>query len=145
MRKPGTHPQREITLRAFLESSAAPLDVRLDVSKRLLTALARLHEGERVHGRLDPESIRLSGVRSYRIVLASDDSPRSGARDTRYSPPEGGASLRGDVYALGSILAELLDDAPASVHAVVSVMRDEDPHSRYANATVAMCALARAT
>ncbi len=145
MRKRVASTPREITLRAFLESATAPLDARLDVAKRLLTAVARVHENDHVHGRLDLDAVRLVGVRSYRIVLPGDDAPRSGVRDTRYSPPEGGSSIRGDVFALGLILDVLLNGAPESVRAVVAVMRDPDPHARYANATVAMCALARAT
>jgi hypothetical protein len=145
MRKSIAHTSREVTLRAFLEDRAAPLDVRIDVAKRLLTAIARMHERDVVHGRLDPDAIRLTGVRSYRIVIGVDDAPSSGLRDTRFSPPEGEPTLRGDVFALGAILAELLTDAPPSIVRVVAVMTERDPLARYANAQVAMCALARAT
>ena len=144
---PPTHAGRETTLRAVLDdlSRAAPLDARLDIAKRLLTAVARLHERERVHGCLDPSAIRLRGVRSFRVALTPDDEePQSGIRDTRYAPPEGERSMHGDVYALGAILRELLVDAPPTVMAVLDVMVETNPQARYATAQVAMCAFARA-
>lgn len=147
MRKLNAHAARVVTLRSLLERADGPLpplDARIDLAKRLLTTIARMHERQRVHGWLDPSAIRLSGVRSFRVELSGDDeAPGSGIRDKRYAPPEGDRSEHGDVYALGRILRELLPDAPAAVDAVISVMVEHERGARYANAHVAMCAFAR--
>jgi hypothetical protein len=147
MRKSNAHAAREVTLRSLMERAegqSPPLDTRIDVAKRLLTAIARMHERQRVHGSLDPSAIRLSGVRSFRVdVIGEDDAPASGIRDTRYAPPEGERSMHGDVYSVGLILGELLADAPVALRTVIAVMTERDPQARYANAQVAMCAFAR--
>lgn len=137
--------RRDVTLRAFLDASRSSLDVRLDIAKRLLTVVARMHERARVHGRLGLDTVRLSGVRSFRVdVSLDDDPPSSGTRDKRFTPPEGEPSLRGDVFALGTILSELLGaELPSSLAAITRVMTDPDPMARYASAQVAMNALSR--
>lgn len=132
------------TLFSLCQAPSVTLEARIDVAKRLLTAIARLHERGHVHGRLDPSSIRIAGVRSFRVDVSVDEIPSSGPRDLRYAPPERDASTLGDVYALGVILGELLHDAPESIRAIVSIMSDSDPNARYASAQVAMNALARA-
>jgi len=139
---------RRMTLREYLDAPRAPLAARIDLAKRLLTAVGRLHDRGRVHGRLDPRFIVLEGARSFRIeVRVDDDAPMSGIRELRLSAPEGDASARGDVYVLGVLLRELLEDEqlPQPIATLVEVMAHKDPHERYANAHVAMCALVRAT
>lgn len=139
---------RRMTLREYLDGPRAPLAARIDLAKRLLTAVGRMHDRGRVHGRLNPRLIVLEGARSFRIeVRLDDDAPMSGTRELLLSAPEGDASMRGDVYVLGRLLRELLDDEqlPQPISRLVEVMAHKDPHERYANAHVAMCALVRAT
>jgi hypothetical protein len=143
MRKSNAQASREVTLWSLRNEPNVSLDARIDVAKRLLTAIARMHERKLVHGRLEPSAIRLRGVRSFRVEVSVDEAPSSGVRDLRYTPPERDSSMLGDVYALGVILGELLDDAPESLRSVLSVMIEANPTARYASALVAMNAFAR--
>jgi hypothetical protein len=137
-----------LTLRAYLDGPRSALPARIDIAKRLVTAVARLHERGDVHGHLDPSAIILIGTRTHKIELRTDDEepPVSGMRDMRYRAPELEASPRGDVFALGAILRQLLDDPalPCRIERVLSVMTEHEPSARYVNAQVAMCAFARA-
>lgn len=143
MRKSNAPASREVSLWSLRKERSISLDARMDVAKRLLTTIARMHERRLVHGRLEPSTIQLRGVRSFRVTVSVDEAPSSGVRDLRYSPPERDASMLGDVFALGVILGELLDDAPEGVRAVLAVMTDPNPAARYASAQVAMNAFAR--
>jgi hypothetical protein len=137
-----------MTLRDYLNGPRAPIAARIDLAKRVLTAFGRLHDRGRVHGRIDASLILLEGARSFRIeVRLDEDEPHSGLRDVRMRAPEADATPRGDVYALGLLLRELLadDELPEGIARLVDLMAAADPNERYANAHVAMCALVRAT
>lgn len=139
---PAVEKSSRYTLRTYLQREQTLLSERLDIAKRILAVVARRHESGRPAGRLDLDSILLSGVRSFRVEL-TDDGPASGVR-----PRGAGEELEhwatNDVRALGRVLDALLGDAdlPAGPARVVANMRSEtDP---YADARLAMNAFARA-
>jgi hypothetical protein len=139
---------RRVTLREYLDAPRTALGSRIDLAKRLLTAVGRLHDRGRVHGRIDPQNILLEGARSFRVeVRLEDEAPISGLREVRYRAPEIEPTTRDDVHALGLILRELLqdDELPEPIARFVEVMASSEPFERYANAHVAMCALVRIT
>jgi len=127
------------SLRAYLRRERAPLVERLDLAKRILAAVARRHEAGRPAGRLDPDTVFLTGVRSFRVDL--EDAPQSGVRRRGTSDNADDWAVS-DVRAVGALLAELLDDQdlPAGPARVVAAMSSE---TTYADARLAMNAFAR--
>lgn len=130
------------SLRSYLQREPTLVSERLDLAKRILAVVARRHESGRPAGRLDLDSIVISGVRSFKVEL-TDDGPVSGTR-RRGSHEELEHWAVNDVRALGRVLGLLLadDDLPAGPARVIAIMQsDTDP---YADARLAMNAFARA-
>lgn len=129
------------TLRAYLQRERTPLSERYDLAKRILAAVARRHSDGRPAGRIEPDTIQLTGLRSFRVELV-DDGPASGVR-RKGAHHELDAWAENDVRALGRVLVALLPDEelPASIVRVLATMTGE---GAYADARLAMNAFARA-
>lgn len=129
------------TLRAYLQRGRTPLSERLDLAKRILATVARRHEDGRPAGRIEPDAIQLTGVRSFRVELL-DDGPVSGVR-RKGTHTELDAWAENDVRAVGRVLVALFpdEDLPPGIARVLATMIGE---GAYADARLAMNAFARA-
>jgi serine/threonine protein kinase len=123
-----------------------PVDEALEIARQVAEALAYLHEKRIVHRDLKPENILLTGAGRVKILdfgIALDESKRRltwmGLSNTvgtpDYMAPEQMGGRRGDartdIYALGTILYEMLTGhlphSAANPHALMRLKAREDP------------------
>jgi serine/threonine-protein kinase len=148
-----------------------PPDEALDIARQICEALVYMHEKGVVHRDLKPENVLLTGDGKVKILdfgIALDASARrltwTGLSNTigtpNYVAPEqiGGrrGDARADVYALGTILYEMLTgELPFSVpnaHAMLHAKTRDDPDPIHRHLPgidpsleeIVMCAIARA-
>lgn len=128
------------TLEAYFQREQAPLVERYDLAKRILAAVARRHEAGRPAGRLEGDSVLLTGLRSFRVELL-DEGPVSGVRRKGAHEDLEDWSTN-DVRVLGKVLSRILPDAdlPRPVALVLAAMKN----GGYDDARLAMNAFARA-
>jgi len=136
-----------ISLRAIMRDfRPMPTDKALDHARQLCEALVYMHSEKVVHRDLKPENVLVTGDGTLKIMdfgIALDESARrltwSGLSSTigtpDYMAPEQVSGRRGDVrtdiYALGTILYEMLTGelpyAGANVYAMMKAKTTEDP------------------
>jgi serine/threonine-protein kinase len=143
-----------VSLRALMRDNGGklPPEKALDIARQICRALVYMHRERVVHRDLKPENILVTASGDVKIMdfgIALDESARrltwSGLSTTvgtpDYMAPEQVQGKRGDVrtdiYALGTILYEMLvGELPYSAPNVYGVMRaktsaDPQPPSRY--------------
>src|ERR1035441_7937923 len=95
------------TLAERLHEGKLPVAEGLRFAMTLADALRRIHDSGRVYGALTPSNIALTGTS---VELA--DPPKQAGGVTPYTAPEllhgKPADVRGDIFAFGAILFEML-------------------------------------
>ncbi|HLK48103.1 MAG TPA: protein kinase [Bryobacteraceae bacterium] len=119
------------TLAQRLQERIVPLGEALRIGMEVAQALRNLHDEERVHGALSPQSIELT---PSGIELVSARTPRG--VPTPYSAPEvltgQPPDARSDIFSFGAVLFEMIEgrwpfegDTPESL--AVALQRDPTP------------------
>jgi serine/threonine protein kinase len=107
---------RPATLRSRLELGPLPPDECFRCARRLLAALAFLHEAGVVHRDVKPENcLFVDGELKLGDfgLLAEADPQVSRVGTPKYMPPDGHMGPRADVYAAGLVIYEMMTGLPA--------------------------------
>jgi serine/threonine protein kinase len=102
---------RPLTLQTIIEDRRLKVDATLEIIRRLLCGLARLHELDLVHRDVKPSNIVF--VNGYPKladigILTAHPSKGKLIGTPRYMPPDRVMDQTGDVYAIGKVLHEML-------------------------------------
>ncbi len=134
------------TLAAMMAGPALDLDRVGSICAQIAAALAEAHDADLVHKNLSPTNVMVGPKGRRDVVKVLDFGLGSLARSSQavrlrtgrdYAAPEAtrssGASKAGDVFALGSIAAELIGKTPCGetgLAALIAAMIDPDPTGR---------------
>lgn len=132
----------------------APLADRLTLFSRILDAVAFAHAHGIVHRDLKPENVMVGGFGEVYVMdwgVAQDgavDLEPAVVGTPGFMAPEqeraAGVDRRADVFALGALLAHVIDDVESgALRAIASKARDQDPDARYQSVESLAADLAR--
>lgn len=105
---------RPLTLRQVLRNACLDAEVALEIARRLLRGLAKLHATGLVHRDIKPANIvlvnRQPKLADIGMVVRGDaEAPLGGTPD--YMPPDQRMDRTADTYAMGKVLHEMLRGA----------------------------------
>jgi hypothetical protein len=115
---------------------------RIKLFRGICDGIAAAHEADVLHLDVKPENVIVENgapiVTDFGLSTMVSDDARGRGGTAMYMAPEqrrgDPIDARADVYALGRLLAKMLDGREGSLHAIVARATDEDPSKRYANA-----------
>ena len=107
---------RPLTLATIIKGGRLKLDVSIEIARRLLRGLARLHELDLLHRDVKPSNIifvnrqpKLADIG----ILTVDQQSTKVVGTPKYMPPDRTIDKTADVYAMGVLLREMIESAPA--------------------------------
>lgn len=106
-----TQPYQPLTLETIINGGTLDPDVAMEVARRLLRGLARLHEEELVHRDIKPSNIVFVDRRPKLAdigMVAHDTDVALEVGTPEYMPPDRVMNKTADVYAFGKILHEMI-------------------------------------
>jgi len=102
---------RPLTLDTIIKAHRLRMDVAIEIGRRMLRGLAKLHTLDLVHRDIKPSNIvfvnrhpKLADIG----VMTADPSIGRAAGTPRYMPPDHVMDKTGDVYAMGKVLHEMI-------------------------------------
>jgi serine/threonine protein kinase len=130
-----------VRLDEFLSRSST-LAERLRIFQRVCDAVGFAHSRGVVHRDLKPQNIMIGEFGEVLVMdwgvarrLEEPEPPGVMAGTPRYMAPEQGASPQCDVYSLGALLEDLLDEErPRALAAIVAKAKNPVPAARYQSA-----------
>jgi serine/threonine protein kinase len=108
------------TLRGLMDLQDVPFNAAVEIVRRILKGLARLHELDLLHRDVKPSNIvfvnRNPKLADIGIVAsgAPGQTPGRSIGTPRYMPPDRAKDKTADVFAAGKILDELIDPRPGA-------------------------------
>jgi len=107
---------RPLTLTTIIKGGRLKLDIVVEVARRLLRGLARLHELDLLHRDVKPSNIifvnrqpKLADIG----ILTVEQEPTKVVGTPKYMPPDRTIDKTADVYAMGVLLREMIESVPA--------------------------------
>ncbi len=107
---------RPLTLATIIKGGRLKLDVAVEIARRLLRGLAKLHELDLLHRDVKPSNIvfvnrhpKLADIG----ILTADQGPAKVIGTPKYMPPDRAIDKTADVYAMGVLLREMIESIPA--------------------------------
>lgn len=116
IREPFPPSYRPLTLATVIKGGRLKLDVAVEIARRLLRGLAKLHELDLLHRDVKPSNIIFVN-RNPKLadigILTIEQGPSKIIGTPKYMPPDRVIDKTGDVYAMGIILREMIESIPA--------------------------------
>lgn len=116
IREPFPSPYRPLTLATIIKGGRLKLDIAVEIVRRLLRGLAKLHELDLLHRDVKPSNIifvnrhpKLADIG----ILTMDQGPAKVVGTPKYMPPDRVIDKTADVYAMGVMLREMIESIPA--------------------------------
>jgi serine/threonine protein kinase len=106
---PGSY--QPLTLDKIIRANRLPVDVAIELARRLLRGLAKLHELDLVHRDIKPSNIvfvnRNPKLADIGVLTAEGESGKP-VGTPRYMPPDKAMDKTADTYAFGKVLNEMI-------------------------------------
>ncbi len=107
---------RPLTLATIIKGGRLKLDIAVEIARRLLRGLSKLHELDLLHRDVKPSNIvfvnrhpKLADIG----ILTADQGPAKVIGTPKYMPPDRVIAKTADVYAMGVLLREMIESVPA--------------------------------
>lgn len=116
IREPFPSTYRPLTLATIIKGGRLKLDIVVEIARRLLRGLAKLHELDLLHRDVKPSNIifvnrhpKLADIG----ILTVEQGPAKVVGTPKYMPPDRVIDKTADVYAMGVMLREMIESIPA--------------------------------
>ncbi len=113
---PFPNPYHPLTLATIIKGGRLKLDIAVEIARRLLRGLSKLHELDLLHRDVKPSNIvfvnrhpKLADIG----ILTADQGPAKIVGTPKYMPPDRVIDKTADVYAMGVLLREMIESVPA--------------------------------
>lgn len=107
---------RPLTLAIVIKGGRLKLDIAVEIARRLLRGLSKLHELDLLHRDVKPSNIvfvnrhpKLADIG----ILTADSGPAKIIGTPKYMPPDRVIDKTADVFAMGVLLREMIESVPA--------------------------------
>jgi tRNA A-37 threonylcarbamoyl transferase component Bud32 len=107
---------RPLTLATIIKGGRLKLDIAVEIARRLLRGLSKLHDLNLLHRDVKPSNIVIVN-RNPKLadigILTGDQGPAKVIGTPKYMPPDRAIDKTADVYAMGVVLREMIQSVPA--------------------------------
>ncbi len=112
-----------------------PLQEKIALGGHLLAGLAALHETGRAYGDIKPENFMIYGntlkIGDFGKTVKVEDGTTNYKGNTRYAPPEGVLSKKGDVYGAALVLIRMFEESYLKSKGVNSLVELKSDHPNF--------------
>ena len=105
-----------LTLATIIKGGRLKLDIAVEIARRLLRGLSKLHELNLLHRDVKPSNIVIVNRHPKLAdigILTADQGPAKVIGTPKYMPPDRAIDKTADVYAMGVLLREMIQSVPA--------------------------------
>lgn len=108
---------RPLTLATLIKAGRLKIDPAIEIARRLLRGLTKLHELDLLHRDVKPSNIvfvnRQPKLADIGILTGNQDSAKV-IGTPKYMPPDRAIDKTADVFAMGVLLREMIESVPAA-------------------------------